>query len=91
MAELGGGLIGLLVVIALFFIFRGLLLWYWKLDKIVEHLASIDFKMSQFNKQNQPHDNKISPAVTYTPSSSALKSKVNPKTASKNFEPLKDE
>ncbi len=39
------GLIGIVVtavvVIVIFFICRSLLLWYWKLDKIEEHLAAI--------------------------------------------------
>ena len=82
-----GGLFGLLIsvaiVIVIFFVCRGLLLWYWKIDKIVEHLAGIEYKLGQLNQSNQPPDN------TSIPSQSKIK--VNPKTAFKNFEPLKDE
>ena len=40
-----GGFVGMLiafaVVILIFFVCRSLMLWYWKLDKIEEHLAAI--------------------------------------------------
>ncbi|GEM_PF-2037758 len=38
---LAGMLIALGVMVLIFFICRSLLLWYWKLDKIEEHLAAI--------------------------------------------------
>ena len=63
------------------------MLWYWKLDKIVDLLESIDYKLGQQNQKQQTASG-TSPAAIYTPSP---KAKVNPKTAAKNFEPLKDE
>ena len=54
----GASLIGVLVffgvMILLFFIFRSLLLWYWKLDKIAEHLESIDYKLDRLNQRTNP-------------------------------------
>jgi hypothetical protein len=41
MGEFVGSVIIIGVLILAFFIFRGLVLWYWKLDKIEEHLAAI--------------------------------------------------
>ncbi len=40
-----GGFVGMLIAFAvailIFFVCRSLILWYWKLDKIEEHLAAI--------------------------------------------------
>ncbi len=47
MGTMAGGLslvfiaIMIAVIIGLFFLFRSLLLWYWQLDKIEEHLKII--------------------------------------------------
>jgi len=45
------GLVGLLILLgiiaALFYIFRSFMLWYWKVDQIVERLESIDNKLSR--------------------------------------------
>ena len=44
MALVGGmfGLIAMIaVVVVLFLVFRKVALWYWKIDKIEEHLAAI--------------------------------------------------
>jgi hypothetical protein len=41
MESLIAGLVGLVVLIAVFIIFRAVVLWYWKLDKIEEHLNAI--------------------------------------------------
>ena len=51
--EVIGGFFGLLivavVVVAIFFICRSLFLWYWKLDKIEEHLSAIRVEIEKKN------------------------------------------
>jgi hypothetical protein len=47
MESLIAGLIGLAVLIAIFIIFRAVVLWYWKLDKIEEHLSAIRKSLSK--------------------------------------------
>lgn len=32
---------GLVILIVIFFICRSLILWYWKIDKIEQHLSAI--------------------------------------------------
>ena len=48
-ADLGYPIAALIVLIVLFFIFRSLLLWYWKLDKIEEHLSAIRSALEKKN------------------------------------------
>jgi hypothetical protein len=36
-----GGLVALAILVAAFIVFRAAVLWYWKLDKIEEHLSAI--------------------------------------------------
>jgi hypothetical protein len=36
-----GGLVALAILVAVFVIFRAAVLWYWKLDKIEDHLSAI--------------------------------------------------
>lgn len=38
---LGYSIVCLVVLVVIFFICRSLILWYWKLDKIEEHLSAI--------------------------------------------------
>jgi hypothetical protein len=41
MDEFIAGLVSLAILVAVFIIFRAAVLWYWKLDKIEEHLSAI--------------------------------------------------
>jgi hypothetical protein len=38
---LGYSIVCLVVLVVIFFICRSLILWYWKIDKIEEHLSAI--------------------------------------------------
>lgn len=78
-----GMFIAFVVGVVIFLVCRSLLLWYWKVNEIVDLLKSIDLKLGRLNL---PGNN--DPVPTTSPKTS---SKVNPKTAFKNFEPLKDE
>ena len=40
-AGAGGMLVYLVILLVIFFICRSLILWYWKIDKIEEHLEAI--------------------------------------------------
>jgi len=42
---LASGFLGLILTIALFLLFRAIVLWYWKVDKVVALLESIDKKL----------------------------------------------
>jgi uncharacterized membrane protein len=58
--EVIGGFFGLLivavVVVAIFFICRSLFLWYWKLDKIEEHLSAIRVEIEKKNDYEMTKD-----------------------------------
>jgi hypothetical protein len=41
MEGLTGSLVALVIVLVIFLICRAIVLWYWKIDKIEEHLAAI--------------------------------------------------
>ena len=41
MQGLVGSLVLLVIVLVLFLVARAIVLWYWKIDKIEEHLAAI--------------------------------------------------
>jgi hypothetical protein len=41
MEGLMGTLVALAIVLVIFLICRAIVLWYWKIDKIEEHLAAI--------------------------------------------------
>ena len=41
MESLVGSLVMLVIVLVIFLVARALVLWYWKIDKIEEHLAAI--------------------------------------------------
>src|SRR5665213_341207 len=96
-AILGGLAITLVIVIVAFFIFRGLLLWYWKIDKIEEHLTKTEDHLSAIRillEQQQRKNNTIgtnSPDTKDVYIPTGIKKMVNPKSAMKNLEPLKDE
>ncbi len=40
-AGVGGLLVTLVILLVIFFICRSVILWYWKIDKIEQHLAAI--------------------------------------------------
>jgi hypothetical protein len=48
-AGIGYSIVGLIVLVVIFFICRSLILWYWKIDKIEQHLAAI---RSELEKRN---------------------------------------
>ena len=41
MGSLMGSLVMLAIVLVIFLVCRAIVLWYWKIDKIEEHLAAI--------------------------------------------------
>lgn len=47
-------LIGLLILLVIILIIRELVCWYWKINKIVQCLESIESKMDEFLKINSP-------------------------------------
>ena len=49
MGSLMGSLVMLVIVLAIFLICRAIVLWYWKIDKIEEHLAAIRSALEKSN------------------------------------------
>ena len=47
----------MLIAIGIFFVFRSLFLWYWKVDRIVELLEGIDSKLLVLNNNNKEQRN----------------------------------
>ena len=41
------GLVAIAILVAIFVVFRAAVLWYWKLDKIEEHLSAIRKALEQ--------------------------------------------
>lgn len=46
-------LIGIVVVIVLFLIFRAIILWYWKINKIVKLLEEIANNLKKKSKEEE--------------------------------------
>jgi hypothetical protein len=42
--------LGLLVLVALFFLFRWVVLWYWRVDEIVDTQKAILVELREMNK-----------------------------------------
>jgi len=58
--DLSGVVIFILICIVLFFVFRAVVLWYWKIDRIVKLLEDIKDSLhkdtyDQINKASEPN------------------------------------
>ena len=53
MSEVMGGLVALALLILVFLVFRAAVLWYWKIDKIEEHLSAIRKSLAKENKEHK--------------------------------------
>lgn len=49
MGSLMGSLVMLAIVLVIFLVCRAIVLWYWKIDKIEEHLAAIRTALEKKN------------------------------------------
>ncbi|HVN90370.1 MAG TPA: hypothetical protein VMT61_11200 [Candidatus Binataceae bacterium] len=49
---LSSGIIGLLVVIVIFLLIREVVCWYWKINRMVELLESIDNRLRENGTRN---------------------------------------
>ena len=58
-------IVALLSVVVLFFVIRELLCWYWKLNRIVELLESIDRRLSGAEIIEEKDSQKSDPRSTY--------------------------